>query len=148
MSYTRLLYHIVIRTKANEPTLSVDRSDDLYRYIWKMIDNSGGKLYRINGTADHLHILMSLSPTVALADFVREVKAATSRMLKHTTGYERFTAWSEGYAALTYSLKERDVVVEYIKNQREHHRRVSFREEYEGLLRDMGLSLDERDWGR
>ncbi len=148
MSYTQLLYHIVIRTKANEKTLSLAHSDELYRYIWGIIDNSKSTLYRINGMEDHLHILMSLNPTIALADFMRDMKAETSKMLKRTAGFERFTAWSEGYAALTYCLKDKNIIVNYIKEQREHHRTLSFREEYEKFLDEMGLSLDERDWLR
>ncbi len=70
MSYTRLLYHIVIRTKANQPTLSIAHSDHLYRYIWGIIKNKNCYLYRINGTEDHIHILVSVHPTLALSDFI------------------------------------------------------------------------------
>jgi hypothetical protein len=59
-----------------------------------------------------------------------------------------FTAWSGGYAALTYSMVEKDIIVNYIKNQREHHKKNSFRDEYEAFLKEMGLELDERDWNR
>jgi REP element-mobilizing transposase RayT len=97
---------------------------------------------------DHVHILFSLHPTIAISDFMRELKAETSKMLKRTTGFESFTAWGEGYAALSCSLKEKDVVVNYIKNQREHHKKVSFREEYITLIKEMGLELDERIWSK
>ncbi|GAB1416480.1 hypothetical protein MASR2M117_18860 [Paludibacter sp.] len=69
-------------------------------------------------------------------------------MLKRTVGFERFIAWNEGYAALTYSLNDKDKIVEYIINQREHHKKVTMREEYDELLKEMGLVLDERDWLR
>ena len=97
---------------------------------------------------DHVHILLSLHPTVALSDFMRDLKAESSKMLKHTAGFEQFTAWGEGYAALTYSLKDKDMIVRYIKNQREHHKTITFREEYLAILKEMGLVLDERDWDR
>ena len=148
MSYTQLIYHVVIRTKGSNRTLSLDYSDDLYRYIWGVIKNKNSVLYRVNGMEDHVHILFSLHPTIALSDFMRELKTETSKMLKRTVGFEQFTAWSEGYAALTYSLKDKDMVVNYIKNQREHHKIVSFKEEYILFLKDMGLDLDERDWNR
>ena len=147
MSYTQLLYHTVIRTKRSERTLSLNHSDDLYRYIWGIIRNKDCVLYRVNGMEDHIHILFSLRPTIALSDFMRELKAETSKMLKRTVGFEHFTAWGEGYAALTYSLKDKDMVIDYIKKQREHHKTVSFKEEYILLLKDMGMELDERDWG-
>jgi REP element-mobilizing transposase RayT len=148
MSYVKLLYHAVIRTKSNKPVLSLDHSDELYRYIWGIIKNKQSVLYRINSTEDHVHLLFSLHPTIALADFMREMKAETSKMLKRTPGFENFTAWSEGYAALSYSLNDKDTIIRYIKNQREHHKKVSFREEYEAFLAEMELQLDERDWNK
>jgi REP element-mobilizing transposase RayT len=97
---------------------------------------------------DHIHILLSLHPTLALSDFMRDLKAESSKMLKRTMGFERFVSWSEGYAALTYSLKDKDMIINYIKNQREHHRKQTFKEEYVAFLKEMGLLLDERDWSR
>ena len=148
MSYVRLLYHAIIRTKASQPVLSLEHSDELYRYIWGIIKNKNSLLYRVNGIEDHVHILFSLHPTIALSDFMREMKAETSKMLKRTAGFEKFTAWSEGYAALSYSLKDKDTIINYIKNQREHHKTISFRDEYENFLKEMGLESDERDWNR
>jgi len=148
MSYVQLLYHIVIRTKASQPVLSLEHSDELYRYIWGIIKNKNSVLYRINGMEDHVHILLSLHPTIAISDFMREMKAETSKMLKRTAGFEQFTAWSEGYAAFSYSLKDKDTIINYIKNQREHHKTVSFRDEYVDFLDKMKLKLDERDWNR
>ncbi|GAB1416573.1 IS200/IS605 family transposase [Paludibacter sp.] len=148
MSYTKLLYHIIIRTKANQPTLSIEHSDHLYRYIWGIIKSKKSVLYRINGTEDHLHLLVDIHPGIALSDFVRTLKAESSKMLKRTEGFERFTAWSEGFAALTYSLHDKKKIIEYIIHQREHHKKTTFREEFEGLLKEMGLVLDERAWRR
>jgi len=97
---------------------------------------------------DHVHIFLSLHPTIALSDFMREMKAETSKMLKRTAGFEKFAAWSEGYAALSYHLKDKEMIINYIKNQREHHKTISFRDEYVAFLNEMKLSLDERDWNR
>jgi len=143
-----LVYHAVIRTKMSEPTLSLEHSDELYRYIWGIIKNKNSVLFRINGMEEHVHILFSLHPTISLSDFMRELKVETSKMLKKTTGFEQFTAWGEGYAALTYSYRDKNIITNYIKNQREHHKTVSFREEYVNLLKEMELELDERDWNK
>ena len=128
--------------------LSLEHSEELYRYIWGIIKNKNSVLYRVNGMEDHVHILFSLHPTIALSDFIRDLKVETSKMLKRTFGFEQFTAWGEGYAALTCNLKDKDIVIDYIKNQREHHKTISLREEYVEFLKDMGLDLDERDWNR
>ncbi|MDL2208081.1 IS200/IS605 family transposase [Parabacteroides sp. OttesenSCG-928-O15] len=148
MSYVQLIYHVIIRTKASEPTLSLVHSDHLYRYIWGIIKNKNSVLYRINGIEDHLHMLLSLHPSIALSDFMRDLKTETSKMLKRTVGFEKFKAWGEGYAALSYSLRDKDMIVHYIKEQREHHKVRTFREEYIAFLEEMGFTLDERDWER
>jgi REP element-mobilizing transposase RayT len=148
MSYVQLLYHVVIRTKASQPVLSLEHSDDLYRYIWGIIKNKKCVLYRINGTENHVHFFVSIHPSIALAKFVQEVKAESSKMLKHTAGFEKFTAWSVGYAALTSDVGNKDVIVNYIKNQREHHKKITFKDEFMELIRKMGMEFDERDWAR
>ncbi|MDR2763088.1 MAG: IS200/IS605 family transposase [Planctomycetaceae bacterium] len=148
MSYVQLLYHLIIRTKSNDPVIPLEHSDKLYRYIWGIIKNKNCILYRINGMEDHVHIFTSLPPTIALSDFMREMKTETSKMLKHTAGFENFKAWSEGYAALTCNLQNKESVINYIQNQREHHKILSFKEEYEKFIRKMGFKLDERDWQR
>ncbi|MDD4157191.1 MAG: IS200/IS605 family transposase [Candidatus Cloacimonetes bacterium] len=148
MSYTQLLYHIIIRTKASKPTLSIEYSDDLYRYIWGIIKNYNSILYRINGVEDHIHLLTSIHPSISLADFIREIKVSTSKRLKQISGFEKFTGWGEGYAALTYSAKDKDLIINYINNQREHHKKISFKEEYSEFLAQLGFTLDERYWER
>jgi REP element-mobilizing transposase RayT len=148
MSYVQLLYHVIIRTKGSAPALSPEHSEELYRYIWGIIKNKNSVLYRINGMQEHVHILLSLHPSIALSEFMRDMKAETSKMLKRTAGFEKFTSWSEGYAALSYSMKDKDMIINYIKIQQEHHKKISFRDEYIAFLREMGLELDERDWNR
>jgi len=148
MSYVQLLYHIVIRTKASRPVLSLRHSEKLYRYIWGFIQAKNGVLYRINGIEDHLHILVSLHPTLALSDFMRELKAVTSKWLKGVEGFENFEGWGAGYAALTCYAPDKDVVINYIKKQREHHKKITFRDEYVKFLKEMELELDPRDWER
>ena len=148
MSYTQLIYHVVIRTKASKTTLPLERLEELYRYVWGIIQNKKGLLFRVNGMEEHIHILFSLHPSIALSDFIRDLKAETSKMLKRTAGFEQFTAWGEGYAALTYNMRDKDLVIDYIKNQQEHHKTLSFREEYTAFIKEMGLELDERDWNR
>ncbi len=148
MSYTQLLYHIVIRTKKNHTVLSLDHSEELYRYIWGIVKNKKSVLYRINGTEDHVHLLVSMHPTIALSDMVKDIKAASSKFLKQEGSFNNFTSWSEGYAALTYSLREKDTIINYIKGQRKHHQKVPFKDEYKAFIHEMGLEFDERDWDK
>ncbi len=143
-SYTQILYHIVFATKGRRRVLDKPRRDDLFRYLWGVIKNHNCHLYRIGGVEDHVHILSSLHPTVALADFVKDLKVASSKWIKDERVFPEFEAWQEGYAALTCSWAERDGLIEYIKGQEEHHRAVPFLDEYREMLRKAGMELDER----
>ena len=143
-SYTQILYHIVFASKGRRRVLDKPRRDDLFRYLWGVVKNHDSHLYRIGGVEDHVHILSSLHPTVALADFVKDLKIASSKWIKDEQVFPEFEAWQEGYAALTHSLSEKDRLIEYIKGQEEHHRTVPFLDEYREMLRAAGLELDER----
>ena len=139
MSYTQILYHIVFRTKNSRRTLPHSVEKKLYNFIWGMVKQRDCMLYRINGMEDHVHLLISLHPTIALSDFMRELKAGASKWLATQPEFPDFDGWNEGYAALTYSKRDIDTIAEYIRNQREHHKCISFAEEYRNIIREMGL---------
>ena len=143
-TYTQILYHIVFATKNRDPVLMPERREELFRYIWGITKNLNCTLYRINGVEDHLHILVSLHPTVCLSDFVKTVKVASSTWIKEQNLFPQFTHWQDGYGAFTHSLKEKDTLVNYIKNQQEHHRVKPFLEEFQTLLTETGMTFDER----
>ena len=143
MAYTNLLYHIVFRPKNSAQVIVVDKEEMLYRYIWGFVENKKGVLYRIGGMPDHVHMLVQLPATIAVADFVRDLKTATNVYLKENRdSFPKFDGWSRSYCALTYSQNEKDTIINYIKNQKEHHKRVSFRDELLGLLRESGVEVD------
>lgn len=143
-SYRQILYHIVFRTKNCEKSLPLDKSEELYKYIWGIIKNKNGFLYRINGMEEHIHILSDLHPSIALADYIRDIKTASSVWLKQSGNFPDFKGWAEGYAGLTYSWKDKDVIINYIKNQKEHHKNQSFEDELRGLLKEHRIEWDEK----
>lgn len=100
-------------------------------------------MHQINGFTDHLHILTSLHPSIALADFVKDIKLACTQWIRKENLFPDFIGWQEGYGAFTDSLQEKPRLVEYIRTQKEHHRRTTFQEEYMALLRKAGVSFDE-----
>lgn len=144
MSYTQLLYHIVFRTKGNKKTINEQHEKELYAYIFGYIKNKKSILYRINGTEDHIHLLIDLHPTHSLSGFIRDLKEASSKWLKQNPNFPMFEFWAEGYGAFTYSIKEKDTIINYIKNQKEHHKTVSFKEEFRVFLEENGVEIDER----
>lgn len=93
---------------------------------------------------EHLHILSDLHPSIALADFIRDMKTATSKWLKTNDQFPNFRGWADGYAALTYAYRDKDLIINYIKNQREHHKTISFKDELEQILIEHGVAFDEQ----
>jgi REP element-mobilizing transposase RayT len=143
-SYRQLLYHLVFRTKDSSPTIKQDNVDQLYAYISGIIKNKNSHLYRINGIDNHLHIITDVHPSFALADFMREVKASSSLWMKNSGLFPAFIGWAEGYGSFTCSYLDLGRLIDYVKNQREHHRKKSFEDEYKSLLIDSGIKIDER----
>ena len=143
-TYTQILYHIVFATKNRRRVLDKHRREDLFRYLWGIVKNHDCHLYRINGMADHVHVLTSLHPTIALADLVKDLKVASSVWIKEKRAFPEFESWQEGYGAFTHSLADKDRLIEYIKGQEEHHRSEEFLDEYRRFLQEAGMQLDER----
>lgn len=144
MSYKQIYYQIVFGTKHRKPTIAEEHCEELYKYIWGIIKNNKCKLYRINGIEDHIHIFSDLHPTVALADYVKDIKVASSIWMKENGKFPEFEGWQDGYGAFTYSLKEKDMIINYVKNQKEHHKRETFYDEYKRLLIENGIEFDEK----
>ena len=149
MSYVQNLLHIVFRTYASQNTLPTDdRVKILYQYIWGVIKNKGGYLYRINSMSDHVHILATLPSNVSLSDFMQIIKGSSSKYLKEKEEFSSFKGWGSRYAAISYNLKDKDIIIKYIKNQQEHHKTVTFYDEFVSMVKEMGIDFDDKDWNR
>jgi putative transposase len=142
-SYRQILYHLIYRTKNSRKTLAQEHSRELYAYIMGIIKGKSCFLYQINGIEDHLHILSDLHPSIALADYIRDIKASSSFWLKRSGKFSKFEGWADGYAAFTYAWKDKDMIVNYIKNQQEHHKHETFEEEYRRLLKEHNVEINE-----
>jgi REP element-mobilizing transposase RayT len=125
------------------PTISQDNADQLYAYIMGIIKNKNSHLYRINGTETYLHIITDLHPSFALADFMREVKVSTSLWMKESGLFSKFERWADGYGSFTCSYMDLGSLIDYVKNQQEHHNKKSFEEEYRHLILQSGIKIDE-----
>jgi putative transposase len=143
-SYRQILYHIVFCTYNREKTIPLNQQEALYKYIWGIVKNRNCMLYQINGMENHIHILSDLHPTLALSNFIKEIKTATNGWMKETKNYPNFKSWAEGSCAITYSNRDKDMIISYIKNQKEHHKIVSFEDEYRSLLKEHAIEIDER----
>ena len=143
-TYTQIYYHIIFSTKDRRPVLTKDRRQELFRYIWGVLKNHKCHLYRLSGVEDHVHMLLSLHPTVNLADLIKNVKTGSSKWIKDNKVFPGFMGWQDGYGAFTLSIAEKDAVIEYIKRQEEHHEKLSFRDEFRKFLEDAGIKFDDK----
>jgi REP element-mobilizing transposase RayT len=143
-TYTQILYQIVFSTKNRERTLTNPGRQELFKYIFGILKNKNCHLYRINGVEDHLHIVTHLHPSVSLASLVKDIKLASTEHIKNTGLFNLFGGWQDGYGAFTYSIKEKDRLIEYVKNQEEHHKIKTFIEEYIELLNEHGIAYEEK----
>jgi len=143
-TYTQILYQIVFSTKNREQTLSKNNRDELYKYIWGVLKNKNCHLYRIGGVTDHIHLVTSLHPSIALASLIKDLKLASSDHIKTHQLFPEFNGWQVGYGAFTYSFKDKDKLIEYVKNQEDHHATKSYIEELIELLKEHGIEYDER----
>lgn len=142
-SYRQIFYQIVFGTKHREPTIAEEHCEELYKYIWGIVKGNNCKLYRINGVEDHIHIFSDLHPSVSLADYIKDIKVASSLWMKEGGKFLQFRGWQVGYGAFTYSIREKDKIINYVKKQKEHHKKENFYDEYKRLLTENGIEFDE-----
>ena len=143
-SHCNLLYHIVFSTKRREPWLTRGIRSRAHQYLGGAIRGEKGIAVSINGTADHVHILAKLRQDKAISKLVGELKANSSGWISRTFQEAAGFEWQEGYGAFTVSESQLSKVRRYIERQEEHHRSVSFLDEFKTLLKAHGLPFDER----
>lgn len=144
-TFTHLVTHIVFGTKNRAPLIKDNIKDDLHSYLGGIVRELGGDAILTNGMPDHVHMLVSTPPTLAIADVARVVKANSSRWVHEKwPGELRTFIWQQGYGAFSVSRSAIPDVERYIANQEEHHRKVSFQEEFLALIKRHGIEYDER----
>ena len=146
MSKTQILLHIVFTTKNRLQTIPLLHKRELYRYIHGVIRNYNCHTLRINGMTEHVHILLDLNPTVALADLVKIIKQSSSIWMKTNPYFNLFEGWNSGYYASSISPGDKNDCIDYIKNQEEHHGGKGLLEELKELTLEYHLEWDKRDW--
>ena len=142
-TFTSLNYHLIFSTKDRVPQIAESWESRLHEYLGGTIKGLGGVSLQVGGVEDHVHLLVGLKPTHCLADVLRELKRTSSIWVHTEIGDHRFT-WQSGYAAFTVSPSTCKSVKAYIKNQREHHRQLGFREELVQLLQRAGIDFEDR----
>jgi putative transposase len=143
-SYTTLLYHVVFATKYREPWLDETLRLQVYERMGAILKDEGGMLLRINGMADHVHLLVRLRPDHRVSDILRDVKARSSGWIHRTRADLQHFWWQTGYGAFTVSDSQSWLIKQYIDNQQIHHRHATLEQEIRSLYRQHGIEVDER----
>ncbi|HNR73471.1 MAG: transposase [Bacteroidetes bacterium OLB12] len=148
-TYSQIYIQVVFAVKNRQALIHASWEEELYKYITGIIQNKGQKLLAINGMPDHIHILIGMKPTCCLSDLVREIKKASNTFINERKFCSFKFEWQEGFGTFSYSHSALDEVIRYIMNQKEHHSKVSFREEYKKFLSAYNIEHDDKylfDW--
>lgn len=143
-SFAQILVHLTFHTKVDYPTMLEEHLPRVFEYIGGEIRALKGIPFAVGGRPDHIHILSTLPKTMPLADFVMNLKKGASKWIKTIDNRYRLFSWQDGYGAFSVSYANKDRVVNYIANQKQHHQKKTFREEYIEFLRNNNIEYDER----
>lgn len=143
-TYTNLLYHIVFSTKERRELITPAIESDLYGYLGGIVNGLESKLLEINGVADHVHLLAKVPPKWALSDAVRDIKANSSKWVNEERSKFYKFGWQDGFAAFTVSESQVERVRGYIRNQKQRHKRTTFKDELLAMLEKNRVEYDPR----
>jgi putative transposase len=142
-TFSQIHIQIVFAVKHRQNLISPDWEQRLYQYIIGIVNEKGQKLLAINGVQDHIHFMIGMRPTCCLADLVREIKKASTKMINDNKFTKGTFHWQEGYGAFSYSKWDVNKICNYITKQKEHHAKNNFKEEYLQLLKDFEIEWKE-----
>jgi len=148
-TYSQIYIQIVFAVKGRQNLISKYNREELHKYITGIVQNREQKMLSVFAMPDHTHLLVGLKPSISISDLVRDVKAGSSQFINEKKWINGKFHWQEGFGAFSYSKSQIDNVIKYILNQEEHHKKVTFKEEYLDFLKKFEIDYDERylfDW--
>lgn len=142
-TFSQIYIQVVFAVKSRDSLIHSSWEEELYKYISGIVRNKEQKMLAINGMADHIHFLIGMKPSCCLSDLVREIKKSSNDFIKEK-GFSKFKfQWQEGYGAFSYSHSNLDNVIKYIMNQKEHHKKKSFKDEYMEFLKKFEIEFKD-----
>src|SRR2546423_8596604 len=143
-SYVNHLSHIFFSPKDREPLINETLQPRLYEYIGGIVRKQGGIALAINGIEDHVHLFAKLRQDKALSDMIRDFKAHSSGWMHKVFPEQKDFTWQNGYGAFTVSASQAAIIKQYIAEQKLHHQKRTFKDEFIGFLRANEIEFDER----
>jgi REP element-mobilizing transposase RayT len=142
-SLSKLYVHVIFHVKDENVFIRQEDEEELFAYIGGIIKNTASHPIKIGGVFNHVHILADMSKNIALSKFLEEIKRNSSRWIKTKNRHYQNFAWQGGYSGYSVSQSKVEIVKKYIERQKEHHTKLSFREEYLKFLREYGVDFNE-----
>ncbi|KEO71604.1 IS200/IS605 family transposase [Anditalea andensis] len=140
-TFSQIYIQIIFAVKERRSLIAPDFEEDLYKYITGIIKHKDQKLLAINGMPDHIHILIGMKPTCCLSDLVREIKKSSNVFIRESKQSRYKFDWQSGYGAFSYSHSSLNNVITYINNQKIHHQKLTFRDEYIAFLKKFDIEF-------
>jgi putative transposase len=140
-TYTKLYVHCVFTPKGRHSLLKDSIRGNIHKYIYGIIKGKNCNPIAINGTSDHIHILVGFCPSISIENLIRDIKRSSSIFINTNNILPAKFSWQDGYGAFTVGYPELDKVYRYVLNQQTHHLTESFKEEYMGILKDEGIDF-------
>lgn len=142
-TFSQIYIQVVFAVQNRECMIHSSWEEELYKYISGIVKNKEQKMLAINGMPDHIHFFIGMKPSCCLSDLVREVKKSSTEFIKEKKLSKFKFNWQEGYGAFSYSHSQIDSVIKYIMNQKEHHKKQTFRDEYLDFLRKFEIDFKD-----
>lgn len=147
-SLSHIIIHVIFGTKDRVPFLKEGIRSEIYAYLAETCRQLGCECYRVGGVEDHVHLAIELPRTMALSKLMEQLKSNSSKWMKAKLGGDKSFAWQGGYGAFSLSFSHLPALCAYIDAQEEHHKSVSFQQEYENLLKKLKIDfVPEYLWG-
>jgi REP element-mobilizing transposase RayT len=143
-TYTQIHIHAVFAVKRRTGLIKNEWKDELYKYITGIIQSYKHKLLAINGMPDHVHTFFGMRPTQSLSELMQDIKGSASKWINDNKLVKDHFEWQEGYGAFSYNKSQVSNVISYIQNQEDHHRKLTFIDEYKKFLDNFSIDYDER----
>lgn len=148
-TFTQIYIQVVFAVQGRQSLIQNSWEDELYKYITGIIQNKNQKLLAINGMPDHIHILIGMKPSCCLSDLVMEVKKASNKFVNEKKFCQKRFKWQDGFGAFSYSHSSLDRVISYVNNQKEHHKKKTFKQEYKEFMKKFQIEHEDQylfDW--
>ncbi len=143
-TYTQLYVQLVFAVQGRLNLINEKYREQLEKYISGIIINKNSKIIAIYCNPDHIHILIGLHPTISVSDMVKYIKSNSSKWINEQKWFTGRFMWQEGFGAFTYSKSQLSSVINYILNQPQHHKKLTFKDEYRNFLKKFGINYDEK----